>query len=288
MTGMSAIEWTDLSWNPVTGCTRVTSGCEHCYAFALHDMRHEVYQRLGGRYPNGRPMPMQYARPFSEVQLLPERLEQPLRMKEPKRFFVNSMSDLFHSAVPDRYILQVFEVMQAAHWHTFQVLTKRAGRLRRFGQRVSWPANVWMGVSIEEDRLTARADALRQIAPAVRFLSCEPLLGPLPSLDLGGIDWVITGGESGPGARPCHPDWVRDLRDRSLAAGVAFFHKQWGGRTPKAGGRVLDGRTWDDYPTPMERQACGRQLRPREGHGADENTECHIHSASSAAHLSSR
>src|SRR5579885_954471 len=203
MTGISSIEWTDATWNPLTGCTRVTAGCDHCYALTLHDMRHEVYQRLNGRYPNGQVMLVQYARPFSEIQLLPDRLAQPLRMKQPRRIFVNSMSDLFHSQVPDAYIFQVFEVMRQAHWHTFQVLTKRAGRLRRLGQRLDWPDNVWIGVSIEEDRLTPRANALREVPAAVRFLSCEPLLGPLPSLDLSGIDWLITGGESGPGARPC-------------------------------------------------------------------------------------
>lgn len=274
MTGLSAIQWTDATWNPLTGCTRVTTGCAHCYAFALHDMRHEAYQRLGGRYPNGRPMPAQYALPFSKVQLLPQRLEEPLRIKQPHRFFVNSMSDLFHSQVPDEYILRVFAVMRAAHWHTFQVLTKRVGRLRRLGPHLHWPDNVWMGVSIEEDALTPRADALREVPAAVRFLSCEPLLGPLPSLDLYGIDWVITGGESGPGARPCQPEWVRDLRDRCQAEGVAFFHKQWGGRTPKAGGRTLDGRTWDDFPQPAERrvcEACGGQFRLLEGYFEDEH-----------------
>jgi len=244
----TAIEWTDETWNPLTGCTRVTAGCEHCYAFSLHEMRQGVYQRSGGMYPNGKPMPAQYARPFSEIQLLAERLEQPLRVKQPKRYFVNSMSDLFHSQVPDDYILQVFEVMGRAHWHTFQILTKRAGRLRRLGQVIDWPPNVWMGVSIEEDRLTVRADALRTVPAAIRFLSCEPLLGPLPSLKLHGIQWVITGGESGAGARPCDPVWVRAIRDQCVAQGVAYFHKQWGGRTPKANGRLLDGVLWNQFP----------------------------------------
>lgn len=271
--GTSAIQWTDATWNPLTGCTRVTAGCEHCYAFTLHEMRHGVYIRNGGTYPNGQPMPAQYARPFSEIQLLPERLEQPLRMKQPRRIFVNSMSDLFHRDVPDNYIFQVFDVMRAAHWHTFQILTKRAGRLRRLGKRLDWPANIWMGVSIELDRLSPRADALRAIHPAVRFLSLEPLLGPLPSLNLHGIDWVITGGESGPGARPCQAEWVRQIRDRCQAAGVAYFHKQWGGRTSKAGGRELDGRTWNDYPVPVERhecEACGHLFRLGEGYYENE------------------
>lgn len=244
----TGIQWTDETWNPLAGCTRVTKGCDHCYAFTLHDMRHEVYIRDNGAYPNGKPMPVQYARPFTDIQLIPERLEQPLHIKTPKKFFVNSMSDLFHSQVPDDYIFQVFDVMRRANWHTFQILTKRAGRLRRLGPLINWPDNVWMGVSIENDPLVGRADALRECAAAVRFLSCEPLLGPLPSLDLTGLHWVITGGESGTGARACDPEWVRELRDRCHDARVAFFHKQWGGRTPKANGRLLDGQTWDLFP----------------------------------------
>jgi protein gp37 len=249
MSGNSAIEWTHMTWNPLAGCTRVTAGCDHCFAFTLHDQRHAIYQRNAGRWsPGGRPMPAQYARPFSEIQLLPDRLMQPLHQMRPKMIFVNSMSDLFHSQVPEDYIRRVFAVMQEAHWHTFQVLTKRAGRLRYLGPRLNWPPNVWMGVSIEEDRLVGRADALRAVAARVRFISAEPLLGPLPSLDLDGIHWLITGGESGKGARPCDPQWVRDLRDRCVEAGVAFFHKQWGGRTAKSGGRELDGRPWGDTP----------------------------------------
>lgn len=241
MSGKTSIEWTGMTWNPLTGCTRVTEGCQKCFAFTLHDMRHEAYK-------NGKAVPAQYAKPFTKIQLFPERLEQPLRVKKPTMVFVNSMSDLFHSDVPEEFIFQVFDTMRQAHWHVFQVLTKRAGRLRRLGQRIQWPDNVWMGVSIENDSLTPRADALREVPAAIRFLSCEPLLGPLPSLKLDGLHWVITGGESGIDARPCDPDWVRDIRDRCIDAGVAFFHKQWGGRTPKAGGRLLDGREWDEYP----------------------------------------
>lgn len=249
MSGKSAIQWTNMSWNPVTGCTRVTNGCDHCYAFALHDMRYTAYEKHQGVYPKtGKPMPKQYAKPFSEVQLIPERLEDPLRIKAPQRFFVNSMSDLFHSNVPDEYIFRVFEVMRKAHWHVFQILTKRPGRLRLLGPQLDWPPNVWMGVSIEDDRFIKRADALRSVPAAIRFLSCEPLLGPLPSLNLEGIHWVITGGESGPGSRPCDPLWVKEIRDRCLEQNVAFYHKQWGGRTPKSGGRELDGRTWDEFP----------------------------------------
>ena len=249
MSGKSAIQWTNMSWNPVTGCTRVTRGCDHCYAFTLHDMRHEAYKKYHGIYPKtGKSMPEQYAQPFFEVQLLPERLNDPLHIKSPQMFFVNSMSDLFHSKVPEDYIRQVFEVMRKADWHIFQILTKRTGRLRHLGPSLDWPPNAWIGVSIEDDRLTPRADALREVPAAIRFLSCEPLLGPLPSLNLDGIHWVITGGESGPGARPCDPAWIRDIRDHCQEARIAFYHKQWGGRTPKSGGRELDGRTWDQFP----------------------------------------
>ena len=228
MSGKSAIEWTDRSWNPVTGCTRVTSGCDHCYAFALHDMRYAAHNR-------GMQVAKQYHKPFTEIQLLPQRLEDPLHVKTPQRFFVNSMSDLFHSQVPEEYIHQIFDIMCRANWHVFQILTKRGNRLQKLAPTLPWPPNVWMGVSIENDTLTVRADQLRKVPASIRFLSCEPLLGPLPSLNLDGIHWVITGGESGPDARPCDPDWVRDLRNRCVECNIAFFHKQWGGRTPKAG-----------------------------------------------------
>jgi protein gp37 len=260
MSGKTAIGWTSTShadgtvtpgstWNTTVGCTRVTAGCDGCYAFALHDRRHAIYQANDGRWsPEGEAMPAQYAHPFSEIQILPERLELPLHWKKPRRIFVDSVSDLFHSQIPDDHIQAVFDVMRRAHWHTFQVLTKRPGRLRRMASQLHWAPNIWMGVSIERDELTPRADALRLVEASVRFLSLEPLLGPLPSLDLRGISWAITGGESGPNARPCDPDWVRAIRDRCQAAGVAFFHKQNGGRTPKSGGRLLDGRTWDEFP----------------------------------------
>ncbi len=255
MNSKTTIQWTDRTWNPLTGCTRVTEGCNACYAFTLHDRRHEAYIKHGGVYPKtGKPMPKQYAQSFSVVQLLPERLEDPLRIKTPQRFFVDSMSDLFHSAVPDDYIQQVFEVMRRADWHIFQVLTKRVGRLRRLGQQLTWPPNVWMGVSIETDRLTPRADALREVPAAVRFLSLEPLLGPLPSLRLDRLHWVIVGGESGPDARPMEEAWAVDLRDRCVTAGIPYFFKQWGGRTPKAGGRLLQGREWNEMPLEMRRK----------------------------------
>jgi protein gp37 len=209
-------------------------------------MRHEAHQR-------GMKMAPQYHKPFSEIQLLPQRLEDPLKWQKSSRIFVNSMSDLFHSDVPEEYIRQVFDTMERAFWHTFQILTKRPGRLRRLGPQLNWPENVWMDVSIETDELTPRADAMREVPAAVRFLSCEPLLGPLPSLNLEGIDWCIVGGESGPNARPMNPDWMRDIRDRCQDAGVAFFFKQHGGRTPKAGGRELDGRKWDEFPNVVVR-----------------------------------
>lgn len=249
MSGKTEIQWTDLSWNPTSGCTRVSPGCQKCYAFALHDQRHAAYQKYHGVYPKtGIAMPKQYAHPFSTLQLLPERLNWPLTVKKPSKIFVNSMSDLFHSQVPDTYIRQVFETMKRAHWHTFQILTKRGNRLQKLADSLDWPPNVWMGVSIEHDLLSVRADQLRRVPASTRFLSCEPLLGPLSSLNLDGIHLVITGGESGPGARPLNPERCRDLRDRCLERHICFFHKQNGGRTPNAGGRLLDGRTWDQLP----------------------------------------
>lgn len=258
MSGRSAIEWTQRTWNPVIGCTRVTAGCDHCYAFALHDQRHQVYQQHHGLWgPGGRRMPPQYAQPFTAIQLLAERLEEPLHCKTPSMIFVNSMSDVFHSQVPDEYIQRIFAIMGLASWHTFQILTKRPGRLRHLGPQLTWHPNIWIGVSIESDRVVARADALRTIPASVRFLSCEPLLGPLPSLSLEGIDWVIVGGESGPNARPMHGDWAGEIRDRCRIARVPFFFKQWGGKTAKAGGRLLDGRLWDEFPQPQARSlAC--------------------------------
>ena len=193
-------------------------------------------------------MAKQYHRPFSEIQLLPERLEDPLRIKTPQRVFVNSMSDMFHSQIPDDYIRQVFDTMKRAHWHTFQILTKRAGRLYRMAEQLEWPDNVWMGVSIESDRLTARADALRVVPAACRFLSCEPLLGPLPSLDLTGIGWVIVGCESGPLARPMDEEWVRALRDQCIALNIPFFYKQNMVNGKRVGTPMLDGKQWIEVP----------------------------------------
>jgi protein gp37 len=290
MADSSSIEWTDATWNPVTGCDRVSPGCANCYALELaprlRAMGNPKYLRArdGGRSSG----------PAFGVTLHPTVLEQPLRWRKPRLVFVNSMSDLFHEEIPDEYIARVFAVMGDAHAHTFQVLTKRPERMRellrswRFCKLVmkastsAWTAiayhddgylpNVWLGVSIENRRFVGRADVLRETPAAVRFISAEPLLGPLVAnagglvdgkwtfrfpdgrtgtpLSLAGIDWLIVGGESGPRHRPIREEWVRDLRDAAINTRTAFFFKQWGGRTPKAGGRLLDGQTWDEMPTP--------------------------------------
>jgi protein gp37 len=238
----SAIEWTDATWNPVTGCSKVSPGCAHCYA-----------ERLSLRFGQSK-APWTPQNAPANVKLHPERLRLPLSWRTSRRVFVNSMSDLWHELVPDEYIDAVYEVMALSPRHQFQVLTKRPERMVEWleGPGARWASeplpNVWLGVSIENDRWTGRADLLRRSPAAVRFISAEPLLGPLTSLRLEGIDWIIAGGESGIGARPVKADWIRDLRDRSVAGGVKFFFKQWGGRTSKAGGRELDGRIWDEYP----------------------------------------
>jgi len=304
---MTAIEWTDRTWNPVTGCDRTSPGCDHCYALTmaarLKAMGQPHYQADGDPHTSG---------PGFALTCHPDTLDAPLHWRKPRRVFVNSMSDLFHKDVPAAFIAEVFATMALASHHTFQVLTKRPQRMAQLvaddgdpasfvaavesvimrdhptapltedgdaylipgtwdHDGMAWPLpNVWLGTSIEFDRYAWRADHLRGTPAAVRFLSLEPLLGPLPSLDLTGIDWVIVGGESGPGARPMHPDWVRDIRDRCVAAGIPFLFKQWGAWAPnpdnfrwnddgssslpmlklgkKAAGRDLDGRTWDEYP----------------------------------------
>jgi protein gp37 len=264
----SRIEWTTATWNPVTGCTKVSPGCDHCYAetFAerFRGVRGHVYE-LG-----------------FDLQLRPERIEQPLTWKKPSLIFVNSMSDLFHVDVPETYIRQVAEVMGQADWHTFQVLTKRAERLERISKRISWPANVWLGVSVESPRYYGRIRHLQRVEAAVRFLSCEPLLGPLPELPLTGIGWVIAGGESGPGARPMDPAWARQVRDQCKREGVPFFFKQWGAWAPavdgsgtparrvgkKAAGRLLDGRTWDAMPMNALSKLKEQLRRPRRAYGS--------------------
>jgi protein gp37 len=231
----STIEWTDATWNPVTGCTQVSSGCDHCYAKAFAERFRGV--------PNH-----PYEQGF-DLRLWPERLNMPLTWRKPRRIFVNSMSDLFHVDVPDEFIRRVFDTMVEADHHIYQILTKRPQRLARLAPSLPWPAHIWVGVSIESNEVAWRADYLRKVDAAVRFISAEPLIGPIDRLNLDGIHWVITGGESGVKHRPCDPDWVRAARDHCVACNVAYFHKQWGGRTSKAGGRELDGRTWDEMPS---------------------------------------
>jgi protein gp37 len=232
----SAIEWTEATWNPVTGCDKVSPGCAHCYAETFAERWRGV---PGHHYEQG-----------FDLRFWPDRLDQPLRWKRPRMIFVNSMSDLFHERIPASFIAQVFATMKQAEHHTFQILTKRHERLAEIGPRLDWPANVWMGVSIENRRFVERADYLRQIPSVIRFISAEPLLGPLEGLDLREIDWLIAGGESGPRHRPVKEEWLLELRDHCNDQGVAFFFKQWGGRTPKAGGRELDGREWNEMPRP--------------------------------------
>jgi protein gp37 len=249
----TGIEWTNATWNPMTGCTKISRGCDHCYAetLALTKTRQHYLRQLPVRdTPDNR------ANPFAP-RFWPERLEQPLRWQAPMRVFVNSMSDVFHGHFTLEQIHAVFEVMNKAEWHQFQVLTKRPERAARLADQLPWSSNIWIGTSIEDMTVAHRADALRKIAQAsVRFISAEPLLGSLDALDITGIDWVIGGGESGAAYRECNPTWARGLRDRCLHHGVKFFWKQWGGRTSKSGGRELDGRTWDQYPLPLpSRQA---------------------------------
>jgi protein gp37 len=274
MSDKTGIGWTDATWSPLVGCTHVSAGCDHCYAASLASGRlstHPIYAGLavGGRFTG-------------EVRLLPERLDQPLRWRKPRRIFVNSMSDLFHDEVPDEFIAQVFGVMALTPRHAFQILTKRPGRMASLLNRDSfelavraevqrqkwsvlgteappwsWPlGNCWLGTSVEDQKwANVRIPQLVRVPAAVRFLSVEPLLAPVdlwpwinPEQSQGRIGWVIVGGESGPDHRPIQAEWVRGLRDQCVAAGVAFFFKQWGGRTPKTGGRLLDGHHWDEYP----------------------------------------
>jgi protein gp37 len=230
----TAIEWTDKTWNPTVGCNKVSPGCKHCYAEVLT-------KRFHHNFPRG-----------FEFTLHPERLEEPKRWRKPSRVFVNSMSDLFHEQMPLGFLQDVFRIMEESPRHVFQILTKRHERLVHLTPELYWPKNVWMGVSVENQDYIHRVDYLRQVPAAVRFLSCEPLIGPL-QLDLEGIQWVIVGGESGRGHRPIEADWVRSLREQCRTAGVAFFFKQWGGIRPKAGGRELDGRVYDGIPEAWKR-----------------------------------
>lgn len=241
----TGIEWTDATWNPMTGCTKISAGCDHCYAYTLSQTKtREVYLRQAPVIDTLE----NRAEPFAP-RFWPDRLRQPLSWRAPRRIFVNSMSDVFHAQFTLAQIQQVFEVMNAAEQHQFQLLTKRPERAARLADELPWSSNIWIGTSIENMRVAKRADALRRIPQAaVRFISAEPLLGPLDGLDLTGIDWVIGGGESGVGHRRVDPAWARGLRDNSVAMGAAFFWKQWGGHTPKSGGRQLDGVEWNEYP----------------------------------------
>jgi protein gp37 len=279
MSDNSAIEWTDTTWNPTTGCDRISAGCDNCYALTmakrLKAMGSAKYQNDGDPRTSG---------PGFGLTIHPDSLNDPLTWKKPRKVFVNSMSDLFHARVPLAFVRQVFEVMEATPQHTYQVLSKRGSRLPKVADKLPWPSNVWLGTSVESADELHRIDALRHVPAAVRFLSCEPLIGPLGKVDLTGIHWVIAGGESGsgPDIRPMHPDWARQLRDQCVAADVPYFFKQWGAWVPtgkvglgrpfpgnvfvgppvdedgfriemrrvakKAAGRELDGRTWDEYP----------------------------------------
>jgi protein gp37 len=243
MSDRSSIEWTEATWNPTTGCDRTSPGCDNCYALTLAKrlkaMGSAKYQNDGDERTSG---------PGFAITVHPHALAVPYSWRQPRMVFVNSMSDLFHARVPFGFVRDVFQVIAETPQHTYQLLTKRSTRLRRIADRLDWPANLWMGVSVENADHLYRCDDLRSTPAAVRFLSCEPLLGPLDGLDLAGIDWVIAGGESGRNHRPVDESWILSIRDRCRADDVAFFFKQWGGRTPKAGGRELQGQTWSQLP----------------------------------------
>jgi protein gp37 len=246
----SSIEWTEATWNPTTGCDRISTGCDHCYALTLAKrlkaMGAEKYQNDGDPRTSG---------PGFGVTVHPSALQVPYRWRSSRLVFVDSMSDLFHGKVPTEFVQQVFQVMAGTPQHTYQVLTKRPHRLARIASELMFPDNVWIGTSVENAGVFDRVDSLREVPAAVRFLSCEPLLGSLRRIDLAGIGWVIAGGESGPNHRPVQPEWVSELRDACDARAVPFFFKQWGGRTPKAGGRLLDGRVHDAMPAPQRATA---------------------------------
>lgn len=238
---ITTIEWTEASWNPVTGCTKISSGCKHCYAERMA----KRLKAMGNKnYTNG----------FA-VTLQPHMLNLPLTWKAPRQIFVNSMSDLFHESVPFEYIQQVFAIMRQAQQHTFQVLTKRSQRLLSLSTDIDWPKNVWMGVTVESNEVINRIDDLRLTDAKIKFLSCEPLISSLGRLNLENIDWLITGGESGPGARPMQEAWVTELRDQCKEFDVAFFFKQWGGVHKKKAGRLLEGRLWNEFPVQVP-QLC--------------------------------
>lgn len=231
----SSIEWTELTWNPVTGCDKISAGCKFCYAEVMTKRLAAMGQE-------------KYAEGFKVIRTHPAELDRPFLWRKPRMVFVNSMSDLFHVNVPLPFIKEVFDTMNRAHWHTYQVLTKRSELLAAYSDQLPWAANIWMGVSVEDERVRFRIEHLRQCGAHTKFLSLEPLLGPLPELDLRGIDWVIVGGESGRKPRPMQAAWVADIQAQCEAAGVAFFFKQWGGVNKKAAGRELNGRTYDALP----------------------------------------
>ncbi len=234
----SDIEWTNATWNPVTGCNKVSPGCKHCYAEIMA-------RRL-------KAMGMKAYKDGFKLTLQPDKLDAPLNWSKPKLIFVNSMADLFHKEVPLEYIQDVFKIMGMASWHQYQVLTKRAERLEEISSQLEWHENVWMGVSVESSDYLFRIDHLRRTKAKIKFLSVEPLLGPLPNMNLNGIDWVIVGGESGPGARPMSPEWVIDIKNQCKKAKVPFFFKQWGGVRKVKTGRTLQGKTWDEMPNHVE------------------------------------
>ena len=235
MSSHSGIEWTEATWNPVTGCSKVSPGCRNCYAERLSKRLQAMGQR---NYRNG-----------FELTLQRHMLELPLKWKKPRIIFVNSMSDLFHEGIPVDYVQEVFSIMRKANQHIFQVLTKRSNRLHELSERLEWAENIWMGVSVENSDYTYRIDHLRGTDASVKFLSFEPLIGPVNNINLEDIDWVIVGGESGPSARTMKKEWVTDIRDNCVRNGIPFFFKQWGGFNKKKTGRELDGRTWDGMPS---------------------------------------
>jgi len=240
MAANSKIEWTECTWNPVTGCTKISEGCLNCYA---ERMARRLQAMGQPNYRNG-----------FRVTLHPHMLELPLRWKQPRTIFVNSMSDLFHKDVPFDFIQQVFDVMRRAPQHRFQVLTKRSKRLETLSLRLPWPDNVWMGVTVENEECAFRIEHLKRTGATIKFISFEPLLGPIADISFEGIDWAIVGGESGPGARPMPHEWVTDIRDRCLAARIPFFFKQWGGVNKKRNGRTLENKTWSQTPLPKTRR----------------------------------
>ncbi|MBN1304910.1 MAG: phage Gp37/Gp68 family protein [Anaerolineales bacterium] len=230
----SKIEWTDSTWNPITGCTKISPGCKNCYAERMAKRLKAMGQP---NYENG-----------FNLTLHPHMLKRPLEWKKPSLIFVNSMSDLFHQDVPLEFILEVFDIMKEAHWHQFQVLTKRAERLSALAPSLNWPDNVWMGVSVENQDYTYRIDHLRNTNAKIKFLSIEPLIGPITTMGLRNIDWVVVGGESGPRSRIIKKEWVLNIKNMCQEEGVPFFFKQWGGTNKKKTGRLLDGQTWDQLP----------------------------------------